>query len=151
MPTWLQIIIGIAAPLIAGAGVFVGYQQWLVGQRSLKHELFDRRWKVYAATNDVIAAHLNGKSEDTLERFQEFLRRKMDAVFLLPESTNAFLGEVSTAVENYRNSRWKLAQTSANDSDRGEAEAIVVQAEEALKGLHGRLIEVFRPALELSK
>jgi hypothetical protein len=151
MPTWLQIIIGIAAPLIAGAGVFVGYQQWLVGQRSLKHELFDRRWKVYAATNDVIAAHLNEKSEDTLERFQEFLRRKMDAVFLFPESTNAFLGEVSTAVGNYRNARWKLAKTSANESERGEAEAIVVRTEEALKGLHGRLIEVFRPALELSK
>jgi hypothetical protein len=40
-----------------------------VGQRSLKHELFDRRCKVYAATNDVIAAHLNGKGEDTLEPY----------------------------------------------------------------------------------
>lgn len=151
MPTWLQIIIGVAAPLIAGAGVFVGYQQWLVGQRSLKHDLFERRWKVYAATNDVIAAHLDGKPEDTLERFQEFLRRKMDADFLLPESTNAFLGEVKTAVEDYRSARRKLAKTPADDSERGNAEASVEQAEEALKGLHDRLIEVFRPALDLSK
>jgi hypothetical protein len=63
-----------------------------VGQRLLRHELFDRRWKVRAATNDVFAAHLNGRSEDALERFQELLRGKMDAAFLLPEDTNELRG-----------------------------------------------------------
>ncbi|MGP8431917.1 hypothetical protein ACT2FY_00450 [Paraburkholderia fungorum] len=151
MPTWLQIIIGVAAPLIAGAGVFVAYQQWLVGQRSLKHDLFDRRWNVYAATNDVIAAHLNGKAEDASERLQEFLRRKMDAAFLLPASTNAFLGDVLTAVEEYRSARRKLAATPADKLERGNVEASVLQTEEALKALHTRLVEVFRKPLDLSK
>lgn len=73
MPVWLQVGLGLAAPLIAAAGVFVAFQQWLLGRRGLKHDLFDRRWAVYAATNDVIAAAqlreslVNDSWDETLE------------------------------------------------------------------------------------
>ncbi|MFB9127118.1 hypothetical protein E2553_40290 [Paraburkholderia dipogonis] len=64
MPVWLQVVLGLTAPMIAAAGAFVAFQQWLLGRRGLKHDLFDRRWAVYASTNDVIAAHLSGKADE---------------------------------------------------------------------------------------
>ena len=53
MPYLLQIVLGLSAPVIAGFSVYIGYQQWKLSTYKLKHDLFEKRWKVYAATNDV--------------------------------------------------------------------------------------------------
>jgi hypothetical protein len=53
-------------------------------------------------------------------------------------------------VENYGAARRALATTPADASERGNAEAGVMQIEKALISLHGRLIDKFRPALDLS-
>ncbi|WP_224010738.1 hypothetical protein [Paraburkholderia tropica] len=151
MPVWLQVVLGLAAPLIAAAGVFVAFQQWLLGRRGLKHDLFDRRWAVYAATNDVIGAHLNGRSDDASTCLDTFLRRRMDAAFLLPECTNLFLGDVLNEVLKYRDARRVLSKTPADGPQRDAAEMGVAQAEHVLKGLHERLVEEFRSSLDLSK
>lgn len=151
MPIWLQVILGTATPLIAIAGVVVAFQQWLVGQRVLKHDLFDRRWAVYAATNDVIATHLAGDHQEANDRLEKFKRSKMDAVFLLPDATNTFLDAVLVAVRENRDARRELSTRGANAPISDTVEKEMTRTDERLKTLLGQLTEQFRPALDLSK
>jgi hypothetical protein len=146
VPLWLQIILGFAAPIIAAAGVFVSWQQWLNGKRSLKHDLFDRRWKVYAATNDVIVSHINGTPDEGTVQLAVFLRSKMDAAFLCSDSVNEFLATVLNAVNDTRAMRRRHEGFTAN----AETGAQLLATEEALKKLHGQIVTVFREPLDLT-
>lgn len=146
MPLWLQIILGFAAPIIAAAGVFVSWQQWLNGKRSLKHDLFDRCWKVYAATNDVLVSHINGNPDEGTVQLAVFLRSKMDAAFLCSDSVNEFLATVQNAVNDNRAMRRRHEGFTAN-ADTG---AQLLATEEALKKLHGQVVTVFRDPLDLT-
>ncbi|MBB4518157.1 hypothetical protein GGD68_006963 [Paraburkholderia fungorum] len=151
MPVWLQVLLGLAAPIIAAAGVWVGFQQWQVGHRSLKHSLFDRRWAVYAATNDALVTHINGSGDEQVRRLAEFLRRKLDAQFLFTPTLLQYLDVVQEAINGYRAAvRSHESDRRRTESDRSAEGAAVVAATEELKHLHGQLVEQFRPSLGLA-
>jgi hypothetical protein len=144
VPLFLQIILGIAAPVIAAAGVFVSWQQWLNGKRSLKHDLFDRRWKVYAATNDVLVSHINGDQEEAAAALATFLRCKMDAAFLFTDVVNGFLAIVLDAVSENRAVRRGL-RSNADET------AKLAETEGNLTRLLGEVVTVFREPLDLTE
>jgi hypothetical protein len=106
---------------------------------------------VYAATNDVIAAHLAGNASEASAYLDTFRRRRKDAEFLLPEETNAFLTEVFDAVNTYRDARSVIAKNRNDDPHKDAAENSVRKAEVVLMDLHGRLVEQFRSPLDLSR
>lgn len=54
----------------------------MVSRHKLKLDLLDRRWTVYAATNDILVTLVNGSDEDRREYSKDFHRRLMDARFL---------------------------------------------------------------------
>ncbi|QOT82217.1 hypothetical protein [Cupriavidus basilensis] len=150
MPYWLQIVVGIAVPAIALFSALITYQQWRVGQRTLTHHLFDRRWRVYTATHDVLVAHLTGDDEDQNQAGSEFARRKVDALFLFPPTVVAFVQETHEAVFALRASERALKKSQNKD----EALAAQVDCREktsVLRALHVRLPGVFRASLDLTK
>ena len=70
MPILLQIVLGISAPAIACFGAYVSYRQWQLGKYKLKHDLFEKRWLIYATAHDAIALFLNGSEEEKLNQFK---------------------------------------------------------------------------------
>ncbi len=124
MPPWLQSVLGICAPVIAVCSVFIGYQQYKLSAYKLKHDLFEKRWNVYAATNDAIVCCVNGSDVAQRETYQEFNRKRMDAKFLFPKELNDYLAKINNAISEYQTSIRNLKSESmqANSPERSEAE-----------------------------
>ena len=150
MPYWLQIVLAIAVPAIALFSASIAYQQWRLGQRTLTHHLFDRRWAVYTAVNDVLAAHLTGDDEDQNNAGQEFALRKVDAFFLFPPVVVAFVQETHEAIFAMRAAD-RVLKKSRNKDETLAAQVECREKAGVLRALLARLPEVFRASLDLTK
>jgi hypothetical protein len=79
--------------IVAGCGVWIAAQQMLIARQKLNHDLFERRFAVYAATQNYFVACLNregGTHEDT----RAFYEATRAAPFLFDKKVNEFLSEV---------------------------------------------------------
>ena len=95
MPTWLQIVLGVSAPAIACFGAYISFKQWQLGQYKLKHDLFEKRWLIYASAHDAIALFLNGTEEEKLKQFKNLKVKIVGAKFLFPPDICAYLNEIA--------------------------------------------------------
>jgi hypothetical protein len=76
--------------MIAVVGAWVAVQQMLIARYKLNHDLFDRRFKIYCATQDFMIACLNhqgGSPEDN----RAFYDAQRAAPFLFDRQINEFL------------------------------------------------------------
>lgn len=143
MPVWLQIILGVCAPLIA-------YQQWKLNKHKLKLDLFDRRWKIYAAANDLLAMLINGSEDDRRECAKEFRRRLMDARFLCSSATIVFLERVDSRIKFVVDAERALRKITHDGTDRRDAEALVAKEIEGCRSDLKFLLSVFRKELRIN-
>ena len=63
--SWLPSVL---IAIVAGCAAWVAFQQMVIARKKLNHDLFDRRFAVYVATQDYFVACLNhsgGTQEDT--------------------------------------------------------------------------------------
>lgn len=153
MPLLLQIVLGICAPVIAGCGVYVGYQQWKLSAYKLKHDLFEKRWQVYAATNDAIVCCVSGSNDAQRETYQEFKRKRMDAKFIFPEKLNNYLEQIDNAIPKLQ-AAIKSLQTEpmrADSTERSKAEKQVVEQTEWLRSQIEIIVTMFHEYLDFSK
>lgn len=150
MPTWLQIVLGICAPFIAVFSAFISYRQWQLSAYKIKHDLFERRWAVYAATNDAIVTALNGNAVEHTERFENFMRKSVDASFLFSEEIPKFLTEIGQAILDLRASERELKNTSVETPRRKEIESHMLNKHEWLKSQVDELVPKFHRYLDLS-
>jgi hypothetical protein len=98
IPLWLQIVLGISAPAIAFFGAYISYKQWQLGQYKLKHDLFERRWLIYAAAHDAIATSMNGSSSERLDAFKNLKVKILSAKFLFPVDIFDYLNELADQI-----------------------------------------------------
>jgi hypothetical protein len=70
-PHWTAYLSALLAPVVAVLGSFIAYRQWRLAQNKLKLDLFDRRFKVYDAARDLLAAITTSRKakDDELFRF----------------------------------------------------------------------------------
>lgn len=153
MPLLLQIVLGICAPVIAGYGVYIGFQQWKLSARKLKLDLFEKRWGVYAATNDAIVRYVNGSYEEQRETYQEFNRKRIDAKFLFLKELNDYLEIINNAILKLQAANKNLTSESmrANSPERSEAEKQILDQTEWLRSQIEVLVPTFHEYLDLSK
>lgn len=80
--------------LIVGAvGAWIAFLQWVTAREKLNHDLFDRRFAVFKATQDYLVTCLNsdgGTTDDT----SAFYQATRPAPFLFDKEINDFLLEV---------------------------------------------------------
>lgn len=142
MPVWLQIVLGVCAPLIA-------FLQWKLSRHKLKLDLFDRRWKIYAATNDMLATLINGSDEDRRERANDFRRQLMDARFLCSKNTIDFLDKVNEQIASVVDAERALRSVPQNSPGRKEAEMLVVKKIEECRAGYKALVSIFKKELRI--
>jgi len=102
MPILLQIVLGISAPAIACFGAYVSYRQWQLGKYKLKHDLFEKRWLIYATAHDAIALFLNGSEEEKLNQFKNLKVKIVGAKFLFPSDVCDYLNDISNRIYDIR-------------------------------------------------
>jgi len=92
---------GLLTPTIALLAAYIAWQQWRTNHLRLKHELFERRYKLYETITAFIAGILaRGKVEPNSE--MQFLRDTKTVVFLFDKDIQRFIKEIySNAVELY--------------------------------------------------
>ena len=93
---WTEIVTAISTPLVAVtvavlAGL-IAYRQWKVARYKLNLDLFERRWKIYAAAQKLIGtAAFKGAIED--KDLQAFLDETHGAEWLFDDRLGAWLSD----------------------------------------------------------
>src|ERR1700693_3089439 len=102
LPVWIFWAQALGLPIfglvIAGASVYIAWQQKRIADIRLRHELYDRRLKVYEAAKTLLVAHLmNGKLSG--DDYFAYRRGTADAVFLLNVGVVEYLEELQKRAE----------------------------------------------------
>jgi len=93
MPEWVQWLQALSVPTIAAVGLLLAWQQVAIARTKLRHELFDRRFKVFEASRTFLARVMrNGKM--SIADFGDYTAGVIDAQFLLSEGVQAYLFEI---------------------------------------------------------
>jgi hypothetical protein len=83
----------LAVPAIAGVGAYLARQQVIIARTKLRHDLFDRRFKVFeAARRFLVAVMRSGKM--SVPDLNEYTAGMLDAQFLLSQEVHAYLFEI---------------------------------------------------------
>ena len=89
---WIDIFSALLVPTIALVGIIVAILQWSTNRNRLKHELFDRRYRVFSTTKDFLGYILrNGNMTQDAER--EYLVGTTGSIFLFDVEIETFLNE----------------------------------------------------------
>jgi hypothetical protein len=83
----------VALAIIALCGCWIATQQMLIARQKLNHDLFDRRFKVFLATRDYMAAVL-GRDKDVICRAATYHIAIAPAPFLFNADITDFVQEV---------------------------------------------------------
>lgn len=79
--------------VITACAVWVALQQMIIARKKLNHDLFDRRFAVFTATQDFLFACLN-RSLDMKADIKDFSNAIRAAPFLFDKDVNDFLLEI---------------------------------------------------------
>jgi hypothetical protein len=93
LPSWIQYGQALATPAIAVAGLAIAGGQFWIANIRLRHELYDRRLKVFEATKRLFAVvFADGKM--TSEEYYKYIQDTSEVVFLLDDEIVSYLEEI---------------------------------------------------------
>jgi len=147
MPIWLQITLGVSASLIAIFGAYISYKQWKLSAYKLKHDLFERRWAIYASAHDLIAITLNGTKNERVDAFKELKRKTISGQFLLPKKVCDYLNWLLDEVSKFTLLENKIANPT---DDKASIELEHSQQYKKIENQANVLANKFKEYLELS-
>lgn len=142
--TWLPPLL---LAVIAACAAWIAAQQMIIARQKLNHDLFDRRFAVFTATQDHLVACLSrdgGTQEDT----GAFYKATRAAPFLFNKEINDFLAEVMKASINIQVFGKHVGNTSLSDHQKFmdiHHKAQLWAADE-----YERLTARFQPSMNLS-
>jgi hypothetical protein len=91
---WLQALgLPVSGLVISCASVYIAWQQKRIADVRLRHELYDRRFKVYEAAKTLLVAHQES-GRISRNDYMAFRRGTSDAVFLLHADVVEYLDEL---------------------------------------------------------
>jgi hypothetical protein len=93
MPEWVQWLQALSVPTIAAVGALLAWQQVKIARTKLRHDLFDRRFKVFeAARTFLVTVMRSGKT--SVSEFNDYTGGVIDAQFLLSKEVHTYLFEI---------------------------------------------------------
>ena len=108
---WTNVLIAFAALVVALVVLVVSFVQCHIARRTLKFSLYDRRWKIYAETENIlrVVAYAHGL-QDEISRLQTYLSEFMEDTFLLPDAARASIESVKQLVAETRQHNFDFMQ-----------------------------------------
>lgn len=86
----IDISIALLTPVIAILGAYIAFQQWRTNSLRLKHELFEKRYKIFEATKTYIGSVLTHGTLNHEDAYK-FLTGTKGALFLFDDSIVEYL------------------------------------------------------------
>lgn len=90
---WVDIMTALLTPTIAILGSLIAFFQWRINRLRLKHELFDKRYEVYASAMAFVGYVVQVGKVAEEERIK-FLIGTKGARFLFPEEIYEYLDKI---------------------------------------------------------
>ena len=153
LPLCLQYAQALGVPLLAliigAVGAWVAWQQMKVARVKLQHELFERRFRIFAAARKLLSEILQ-QGTASPDQLLSYSIDTADAVFLLNDDIAKYLEDMRKRASN-------LSRTGAalERLPEGERRSELTQKEEDnfawLTDQIGGLVEKFTPILKLEK
>ena len=149
MCSLIEVLSATLVPLIGIAVAYVAYQQWQTNHRRLRHELYDRRFKIYK-TVQIYLSHIFRDAKVNEETEPALFDAKQQSRFLMGPEIEEYLDEVlqrSSKVTMYQKMR-------EGARDREEHSQLVQKEHDELKWLNGQintLNDCFSPYLSLAE
>jgi hypothetical protein len=143
--TWFQPLL---IAFIAGCAAWVALQQWVVARLKLNHDLFERRFAVYTATQEYLVACLN-RSGGTHEDTGAFYQATRAAPFLFEKDVNEFLALLMRHSVDIQVFSKHVDMSHLPD---WQKHIEILHTSEQWAGEHfGKLSSIFRPSLNVSE
>ncbi len=151
--------------LAVGAAVRIGLRQSQITEQqndilkmqaklaetSLKHDLFERRYKVYDAVRAFLLSILQHAQFPSLEEEQRFLRAKHEAQFLFRKELQDFLQRVWEQSNNYRALKAEMNRIYQAEGHYGDGNpAREYELFEYFNSSFGELVDQFGHEMKLS-
>lgn len=90
---WIDVLQALLTPLIAVIAAYVAWQQWSTNRSRLKHELFDRRYELYAHAHNVLF-YVSSRDIAPAEALSDYRQTLHKSDFLLDKSLSSLLSEI---------------------------------------------------------
>lgn len=146
--TFIDTFSALLVPTIAVVALFVGIAQALINRARLKHELFDRRYSIFEATNKLIIHAIN-EDEINYDQLQEFYNDTRGARFLFNhEFEKNYLNKISKQVLDLRALQKKLRRRDVADNELIDQ---ITDAEDELTNELEKIDDAFEPYLGINK
>ncbi|NOZ71269.1 MAG: hypothetical protein GXP38_05040 [Chloroflexi bacterium] len=87
---WIDIMQSLLVPTIAVLGVWIAWQQWNTNRLRLRHELFDRRFKLYEEILGLFGEITRKSSTKSIDAL-EFCKAAQLARFLFDKDIHQFM------------------------------------------------------------
>ncbi|MAF04697.1 hypothetical protein [Herbaspirillum sp.] len=147
---WTTYLTALLTPLTAIFVAYIAWQQWRLSRHKLKLDLFEKRWAIYAAANDLLASLVKGDDAERRLRVAEFNRRRQEAQFLCNEVTIAFLDRIDQRRFDLVAAERNLRTTDIGSPDRSGAEERALRESAGCERDYRELIEVFKNELQIN-
>jgi len=140
----------VLAASIAGAGVYIAWQQKRIADVRLTHELYNRRFKVYeAAKTLLVTMQRNGRL--STDDYVTYLRGTSDAVFLLDASVVKYLEELRERVTRLLVLRDQIKENASGEIEYQKRVNESAQIENWFAIQFDILVSRFRPFMRLDE
>lgn len=136
-------------PVIALLGVYIAYQQHVLGKEKARFDFFEKRFSVYQAINKVVLEMQWNSDNLDPEDFVVFYQACNEAEFLLPDYAYAYIKGIRDAV---RDQRMLVLKRQRRNLDENAVDALYDKEEELLERFdkyQKELSTVFRPYLKI--
>jgi hypothetical protein len=149
-PHWTAYVTALLTPVIAVLGTYIAYQQWKINSHKLRLDLFEKRWAIYAATNDMLATLIRGSEDERREAAQNFRRRLIDANFLCSKDTVSFLDKVNLRIASVVDTERAVTKIHQEAPGRKEAELRAASEADGARADYESLVSVFAKDLRIN-
>lgn len=119
LPLWIQYGQALAVPVIALAGVAIAAGQLKLAGARLRHDLYDRRFKVLAAARRLFAV-IFADGRVPPEEFYKYVEGTSEAAFLFDDRTVEYLEEIRRRAAKMMFLENRLRDQNIEDSERGK-------------------------------
>jgi hypothetical protein len=148
---WISDGLKAATPFAVGVAVaYIAWQQWRTNHHKLKLDLFDRRFKVYAAATDLLKS-LDGRLDVDDKDLQDFQLSIRESVFLFKPEVTEFLSRLARNTRKMRS----IARRTEGKRGKPEVEEALEDEFDAVNGELDRdasdLLDIFTPYLDFRK
>jgi len=91
--TWVDIFSALLTPTIALIAAYIAYHQYKVNKLRLRHELYERRLRVYKAVQSFLSEILRA-GDAKFDRCSQFYADASEAAFLFDNTIQKFIDDI---------------------------------------------------------